>query len=200
MMNCLKRSLVLVTLALSIVASASSGFAAEPLELVRSVTERVVGVLRDPGLKGPDKKSQRIERIKAIVNPVFDYDEMARRTLGAHWRRRNAAEQQEFVKLFRGFLEKIYADKMDLFEDQRFTFGRETIDQEFAEVDSTVIGAKGEASPILYRLKRTDGGWKIYDAVVENISIVNNYRAQFDRVIGKSSYDELKKMLRDKGA
>jgi phospholipid transport system substrate-binding protein len=77
-------------------------------------------------------------------------------------------------------------------------FGRETIDQEYAEVEAKIIGLKNEESRVLYRLKRSDGKWKVYDAVVENISIVNNYRSQFDRVISKSSCDELKKMLREK--
>ena len=76
--------------------------------------------------------------------------------------------------------------------------GRETVDQEYAQVDSIMINPKGEENSVVYRLKRTDGKWKVYDAVVENISIVNNYRSQFDRVISKSSYEELKKMLREK--
>ena len=109
-----------------------------------------------------------------------------------------AAEQQEFIKLFRAFLEKIYSDRVDLYGGERIVLGRETIDQEYAEVESKIIGAKGEESLVVYRLKRADGKWKIYDAVVENISIVNNYRSQFDRVISKSSYDELKKMLRER--
>ena len=102
------------------------------------------------------------------------------------------------LKLFRGFLEKIYSDKLDFFNSQRVIFGRETIEQDYAQVESTVIDTKGAESPVVYRLKRTDGKWKVYDAVIENISIINNYRSQFDRVISKSSFDELKKMLKEK--
>ena len=83
---------------------------------------------------------------------------------------------------------------------ERALFVRETIDGDYAEVESKVINAKGEESPVLYRLKRTDSKWNVYDAVIENISIVNNYRSQFDRVISRSSFDELKKMLREKSA
>jgi phospholipid transport system substrate-binding protein len=119
---------------------------------------------------------------------------------GAHWRRRSPAEQQEFAKLFRAFLERIYSNKVELYDGEKVVFGRETIDQDYAQVDSTVINAKGKEIAVVYRLKRTDGKWKVYDAVVENISIVNNYRSQFDRVISKSSYEELKKMLREKAA
>ena len=174
--------------------------AAEPLDLVKAATEGATAVLKDPKLKSPDKKKERIERLKEFITPLFDYEEMARRSLGAHWRRRTPAEQQEFAKLFRAFLERIYSNKVELYDGEKVVFGRETIDQDYAQVDSTVINAKGEEIAVVYRLKRTDGKWKVYDAVVENISIVNNYRSQFDRVISKSSYEELKKMLREKAA
>jgi len=160
--------------------------------------EKAIQVLKDPQLKSPDKKKERIERLKEIINPIFDYEEMARRTMGSHWRRLTPAEQREFYNLFRGFLEKVYSDKVDFYDSQRVTFGRETIDQNYAQVESTVIDAKGIESPVVYRLKRADGKWKVYDAIVENISITNNYRSQFDRVISKSSFDELKKMLKEK--
>jgi len=200
-MNGFAKGLVLAFgVALGVYAGAPAAGAGEPLDLVKSVSDRVLAILKDPKLKAADKKSERVERLKEIINPVFDYDEMARRALGAHWRRRTPAEQQDFVKLFRAFLEKIYAEKVDLYEGERVIFGREIIDQEYAEVESKVTNAKGEESPALYRLKRTDGKWKVYDAVIENISIVNNYRSQFDRVISKSSFDELMKMLREKGA
>ena len=170
----------------------------EPLNLVKTAVDGAIAVLKDPKLKPADHKKERIERLKEIVNPMFDYDEMARRSLGAHWRRRSSAEQVEFVELFRAFLERIYSDKIDFYDGQKVMFGRETIDQDYAQVDSTMMNAKGEESSVVYRLKRTDGKWKVYDAVVENISIVNNYRSQFDRVISKSSYEELKRMLREK--
>ena len=95
-------------------------------------------------------------------------------------------------------MEKIYSDRIGLYEGERVVFGRETVDQEYAEVEAKLISLKNEESRVLYRLKRGDGKWKVYDAVVENISIVNNYRSQFDRVISKSSFDELKQMLREK--
>jgi len=172
--------------------------AGEPLELVKSVVEGGIAVLKDPKLKSPEQKRERVERLKEIINPIFDYNEMARRSLGAHWRRRSPVEQEEFVRLFRGFLEKVYSDKIDFYDGQKVMFGRETIDQEYAQVESIMVNPKDEESSVVYRLRRTDGKWKVYDAVVENISIVNNYRSQFDRVISKSSYEELKKMLREK--
>jgi phospholipid transport system substrate-binding protein len=198
MNRCTKRKISILFIVILVLGSAGTAQSGEPLDLVKSAAEKATQVLKDPTLKAPDKKKERIERLKEVINPIFDYEEMARRTLGQYWRRRTPAEQEEFAKLFRAFLEKIYSDKVDLYEGEKITFGRETIDQDYAQVESTVINQKGEATSVVYRLKRTDGKWKVYDAIVENISIVNNYRSQFDRVISKSSYEELKKMLREK--
>lgn len=173
--------------------------AGEPLDLVKTAAEGAIAVLKDPKLKSSDHRRERVERLKEIINPIFDYNEMARRSLGQHWRRRSPAEQEEFVRLFRAFLESIYSDKIDFYDGQKVIFGKETIEQEYAQVESIMINSKGEENSVVYRLKRTDGKWKVYDAVVENISIVNNYRSQFDRVISKNSYEELKKMLKEKG-
>jgi phospholipid transport system substrate-binding protein len=172
--------------------------AGEPLDVVKSATDRALQVLKDPQLQSNNKKKERIERLKVIINPLFDYDETAKRALGSHWRRRTAAEQQEFAKLFRAFLEKVYSDRIDEYVGQKINFGREHIENDYAEIDATVVNPKGEESPIIFRLRRVDGKWLVYDAVVENISIVNNYRSQFDRVIKSSSYEELVKKIREK--
>lgn len=172
--------------------------AGEPLEMTRSAVEKVLAVLKDPKLKSPEKKQERIERLKETINPIFDYDEMARRALGAHWRRRTPAEQEEYLTLFRLFIERVYADRVDLYEGERIVVGRETINGDYAEVESKVINARGEESPVIFRLRRADAKWRVYDAMVENISVVQNYRSQFDRVISKSSYDELRKLLKEK--
>jgi phospholipid transport system substrate-binding protein len=174
------------------------GCAGEPLEMIKSSVEKVLAVLKDPKLKSSDKKQERVERLKEIINPIFDYDEMARRALGGHWRRRTPTEQGEYLTLFRLFIERVYADKVDLYEGERIVVGRETIDGDYGEVESKVINARGEESPVFFRLRRADGKWRVYDAVVENISVVQNYRSQFDRVISKSSYDELRKLLKEK--
>lgn len=176
----------------------SETWAGEPLELVKTAVDKVFQILGDPQLKTQEKKSERIERLKQAVNPIFDYDEMARRSLGQHWRKRTPAEQEEFTALFRAFLESVYSEKTDIYSGEKIVFGRETVDGDFAQVEASVINAKKEQTPVIFRLWRSGGKWKVYDAVVENISIVNNYRAQFERVISKSSYEDLKKMLKDK--
>jgi len=103
--------------------------AGEPLELLKTAADRVIAVLKDPRLKSAEQKKERVEQLKAIINPIFDYEEVARRTLAAHWRRRSPAEQEEFTKLFRAFLEKIYSDRIDHYEGERVGFARENVDQ-----------------------------------------------------------------------
>jgi len=173
-------------------------FAGEALQVVKVAGDRAIQILKDPQLQSKEKKKERVERLKEIVNPLFDFEEMARRTLGPHWRRRNPQEQQEFVKLFHDFLEKIYSDRVDLYSGEKIVYGRESFDNDYAQVDTILVNSKGEEISVVYRLRHSDGRWKVYDAVVENISVVNNYRAQFDRIISKSSFDELKRLLKEK--
>jgi phospholipid transport system substrate-binding protein len=180
---------------LSFVASAQAG---EPLEVVRAAVEKCIQILKDTRLQAKDKKTERIDRLREVLNPIFDYDEMSKRALGAHWRRRTPAEQEEFVILFRDFLERTYSDKIDLYGGERVLFGREMIDGDFAQVETTILSPKGEEIAVIYKLQRGNGQWKVYDAVVENISLVNNYRSQFDRVLSSASYEELVKRLREK--
>jgi len=186
---------LVLLLAFTLARSAKAG---EPLDVVKGAADRAVQVLKDPKLLPKDKRKERVDRLKEVLEPIFDFEEMAKRSLGPHWRRRTPAEQQEFVKIFQEFIEKVYSDKIDLYEGEKIVFGKETLDQDFAQVESNVINNKGESFSIVYRLRRADGKWKVYDAVVENISFINNYRSQFDRVINSSSYEELVKKLKEK--
>jgi phospholipid transport system substrate-binding protein len=179
-------------------ASLTRAHAGAPLDLVRTTVDRAIQILKDPELSSPDKKQEPVDRLREALVAIFDYEEMAKRALGPHWRQRTPAEQEEFVKLFRDFLEKVYSDKIDLYGGQKVRFGREVIDNEFAQVESTIIQPKGEEIAVVYKLRQVNGQWKVYDAIVDNISIVNNYRSQFDRVISSSSYEELVKRLRKK--
>jgi phospholipid transport system substrate-binding protein len=181
-------------------ASLTRAHAGAPLDLVRTTVDRAIQILKDPELSSPDKKQERVDRLREALAAIFDYEEMAKRALGPHWRQRTPAEQEEFVKLFRDFLEKVYSDKINLYSGEKVRFGREVIDNEFAQVESKIIQLKGEEIAVVYKLRQVNGQWKVYDAIVENISIVNNYRSQFDRVISTSSYEELVKRLRGIGA
>ena len=167
--------------------------AGAPSDQTRSTIEKVLAVLKDPAAK-----SNRLDRIRQVINPSFDFAEMAKRSLGTHWQRRTPAEQQEFVKLFTDLVETSYAGTIESYNGEKVAIGTEKLDKDFAEVNTKIVTKQGEEFSIDYKLHQVDGSWKIYDAVIENVSLINNYRSQFNRVIGKSSYEELVTMMKSK--
>src|SRR5262249_37715827 len=140
--------------------------AGPPLEVVCTSVDLVIQILKDPNLSTPDKSKERFNSVTVALDGVFDYQEMARRALGTHWRQRTLAEQEEFVKLFRAFLERIYSDKIGLYGGERVRFGREVLDNDFAQVETTIVRSKGEEIGVVYKLRQVNAQWKVYDAVM----------------------------------
>lgn len=175
-----------------------------PLEAVRSTTNRVVLVLKAPENRGPHLREKRIEQVSEIVRPLFDRREVARRTLGVYWRDRTEEQREEFIKIFTELIEKSYGETFDkqaekYLDQVEFLYDQETIDGNFAEVNTRIfVPSQNKHFSINYRLHQVDGQWLIYDVVVENISMVRNFRTQFYRIIGKSSYEELVRKLQAK--
>ena len=167
--------------------------AGAPSDQTRATIEKVLTILKEPAAK-----SERRERLRQAIYPSFDFAEMAKRSLGAHWQRRNPTEQQEFVKLFTDLVESSYVDAIESYNGEKVVVANEKQDKELAEVNTKIITNKGEEYAIDYKLHQTGGSWKIYDAVIENVSLVNNYRSQFNRIIAKSSYEDLMAKMRDK--
>jgi len=178
--------------------SVPSAFAGAPREQVQSAIEKVTAILNAPNLKSAAKKSERIERLRQVIFPKFDFAEMAKRSLGSNWQRRTPEEQQEFVKLFRELIENSYVENIDSYNGEKVNIVGEKQEKDFAQVNTKIVNNKGEEFAVDYRLLQSSGDWKIYDVVIENISIVNNYRSQFNRVIAKSSFEDLLQKLRDK--
>ena len=123
---------------------------------------------------------------------------MARRSLGPEWRRHTPKEQKEFVQLFTDLLERAYLQQIESYNDQKVRYLNEREDSSYAQVDTKIVDNKGQEISINYRLHNMNGDWKVYDVVVEDISLVNNYRAQFSRVLASSSYQELVHRMKDK--
>ncbi len=167
------------------------GHAQSPTAQIKETLDRTINILSDPNLRGDAKKSLRHQLAREVILPRFDFSEMAKRSLGSYWRRLTVEQQQEFVSVFSQFLEKLYLTKIDDFNGERFIFTKESVDQGYAQVDSKVQTPTGKEFSINYKLRLVASEWKIYDVVAENISIVNNYRAQFSRIIDRSSYDQL---------
>ena len=169
-----------------------------PTDQVRGTVNEITTILKNPALKTDAKKKDRRDLLRKAIYARFDFTEMARRSLGAEWRNRSTKEQEEFTQLFTDLLERAYLEQIESYTNERFVYGKETIDNDFAEVQSKIVTAKGEEYAHNYRLRQAGKEWKIYDVVVENISLVNNYRSQFNRIISNQSYDELLRRLRDK--
>lgn len=167
-------------------------------EQVKTTVERVVEILKNPRLHGDAKKKDRREQLRQTIYPCFDFAEMAKRSLGNHWQR-YATRQAEFVPAFAGFVEDAYVSKLESYKNEKIRYARERVDKDFAEVDTKVLTERGDEIPIVYRLHSVGGQWKVSDVLIEHVSMVNNYRSQFQRIIATASFDELLKKLREKG-
>lgn len=169
-----------------------------PTDQIKSTVDKALVVLKDPRLKPASKTKERRDQLRQILFARFDFSEMAKRALGADWRRRTPKEQDEFVRLFTDLLERAYADTIESYRDERILYVGERLDGGYADVNSKVLTSRGDEFSLNYRAHFVGGEWRVYDVVVENISMVNNYRSQFNRVITNASYEELVRRLRDK--
>jgi phospholipid transport system substrate-binding protein len=173
-------------------------WAATAKETVETQVNKVLRALSEPGFKD-QVKDAKIAKIRSIVNEIFDYTELSKRTLGREWTKFNAPQQSEFVKLFSELLEKTYADRLLSYSDEKVVFEKESMLREGqAEVTSNVLTADGKKIPLDYRLLQKGGIWRVYDVIIEGISLVKNYRDQFRDILAKDSPEEVLKMLRDK--
>ena len=188
-----------VNLVVSILLLSAAAHAGLATDQIKATVDKALVVLRDPKLKPVAKTKERREQLKQILFARFDFTEMAKRSLGANWRRRTPQEQEEFVRLFTSVLERAYADIIESYSEGKIDYINERIDAEYADVNSKILTEKGQEYTINYKAHLVGSEWKVYDVVAENISLVNNYRSQFTRVISKDSYEELVRRLKDKG-
>jgi phospholipid transport system substrate-binding protein len=173
-------------------------YAGVPLDTIQTNVNKVLDVLRDPKLKGEAAKGIKKEKLEVIYEQMFDEVELSMRTLGGNWTKLNPAQQKEFVQLYRQILEKAYIDKILSYTDEKIAFSKENmLSNNQAEVQTKVITSSKEI-PIFYRVILKDGTWKVYDVVVENVSLVQNYRSQFNSILGKNTPDQLLEILRKK--
>jgi len=176
-------------------ASATAGV---PTEQIRSTVDRAILVLKDPRLKPAAKTKERRDQLKQILFGRFDFTEMAKRALGTNWRRRTPKEQEEFVQLFTELVEHAYADIIESYSEEKIIYVGERLDGRYADVASKVLAGNGTEYSLNYKAHLVNSEWRVYDVIAENISVVNNFRSQFNRVITKSSYEELVRRLREK--
>jgi phospholipid transport system substrate-binding protein len=165
---------------------------------VKKTVDEVVKIVTDKDLKNPKNEQQRRAALKQAIGRIFDYGEMAKRSMGVHWKELSPAQQKEFVGLFATLLENTYAGKIESYNNEKIMYGKESLDGDHAEVDSRVITAKRDEYELGYRLLKEGGKWMVYDVVIEGVSLVSNYRTQFNKIINEKGYNELLKKLRTK--
>ena len=193
------RSVIVACMALCLLGSLSPSIATAvtATEAVKSSIEQVVAVLEDKELKKAERVAERRQRLQKIFNDRFSYEEMSKRSLGAQWNHLNETQREQFVDLFRQLLARSYTGTIEGYSGERFQYLNEHNEGEYSEVRTKLLSRKGEI-PINYRLLRMSGDWQVYDIVVDGISMVSNYRAQFTKIIRSSSYEELVQKLQNK--
>jgi phospholipid transport system substrate-binding protein len=174
---------------------ASDAWAGPPTDQLRAYTDEVLKVLQNPALTLPERRGA----VKHLAEDVFEVSETAKRALGQHWLQRTPAEREEFVKLFANLLEQTYIARIDEFGGEKLRYVSEQIDGDRAIVRARITTKNGTEVPVESRLMLQENRWLIYDILVENLSLISNYRSQFDRVIRTTSYEELVKRLKSRG-
>lgn len=180
-----------------VVLAAASPGSESPTEAVRGTITRVIGILENPALKDPAKLLPRRHMLAEAIAGRFDYTEMSRRALAAYWTPLTTAERTEFVEVFKGFLIDRYAERIEGYRGEQVAYLSERIEGTYAEV-RTELRSEKTTIPIDYRLLMNEGQWHAYDIIVDGISLVKNYRSQFQKIIRESSYQELVKTLRER--
>ena len=190
--------LLIVLLAGSLVFLPAPVAAGAPTDQLQAAAARVVQILDDPALQGEDRAPERQAAVRAAVTDLLDFTEISRRALGRHWRPLSQAEREEFVGLFRALLDRTYLPQIKLYQGERVQFVGESVDGEFAAVQARVLTRRDQEASVLVRLHRPGERWLIYDVSVEGISLVANYRAQFDKIIQRASYQGLVTRIKQK--
>ncbi|MGE5216015.1 MAG: phospholipid-binding protein MlaC [Chloroflexota bacterium] len=191
-------SVVFFVTLVAVLVWAGNASAGVPTDQIRATVDRVLAILKDPKLNSADAKEARRVELRKAIFPRFDFEEMAKRSLGAEWRRRTPAEQKEFVRIFTELLKDSYVETIESYHGDKVLYRGESEDQGYATVNTAVVTKDGEEFSIDYRLNLEGKQWKVYDVVIENVSIVNNYRSQFSRILSRSSFADLLQKIRAK--
>jgi len=172
--------------------------AADPMEEIKQTTDKILSILANPALKAPSKTAEKEKLIRKAVDERFDWEEMARRSLATHWVKRTAQEKEEFVRLFADLLERTYMKKVEDYSGEKVLYEGEAKDGDYATVKVKIVTKQNKDIPVEYRLRKEGNDWFVYDVSITGVSLVNNYRTQFNSIILQSSYENLIKKLREK--
>ena len=182
-----------VLVALLVARDATAG---APTEQLKTQVDKVLKLLEDGALKAPDKVKERRTAVRKVADEIFDFGETAKRSLGRHWAARTPQERDEFVKLFGDLLERSYISKIELYGGEKIQYVGDKIEGETAVVQSKLLTKTGSEVPIEYRMLKKGERWLVYDVVIEGVSLVANYRTQFNKIIQTSSFEDLVKKMK----
>ena len=195
-MTWLVRVLVLAALLPAVLAGPQRVWAGAPSDQLRTQIDKAVKILEDPELK--KKPAERRAAVRQVANDIFDFSETAKRSLARHWAPRTQAERDEFVALFSDLLERSYIGKIELYNGEKIQFVGESVEGEGAVVRTKLLTKQGTEIPIDYRMLHRGERWLVYDVVIEGVSLISNYRTQFNKIITTSSFQDLMKKMRTK--
>jgi phospholipid transport system substrate-binding protein len=201
MMSWWRRQVLLIPLILlgGLVAPPTEPLAAgPPTEQLRARIEEVVKVLEDGQPKSEARARERRAVVRRIAEEIFDFSETAKRSLGRHWQARTPAEREEFVRLFADLLERAYLSKIELYNGENIVYLGDSVEGDVATVRTKILTKQGVEVPVDYRMLRKDDRWLVYDVIIEGVSLVANYRTQFNKIIQTSSYQDLVKKMKAK--
>jgi phospholipid transport system substrate-binding protein len=188
------QTVIVILVALVFAAAPAAAASPSPTKQLQERSDRVIAVLDDPTLKAPERAQERRDAVRRIAVEMFDAEEASKRALGLHWRTLTPEQRRQFTGLFVNLLERSYSSKVDAYGGQKLRYVSEAIDGDLAVVKALVTITRGDV-PVEARLVRRGERWLVYDVVVENVSLIANYRSQFDRIIRTSSYQELVRRL-----
>ncbi|MBI4594637.1 MAG: ABC transporter substrate-binding protein, partial [Candidatus Rokubacteria bacterium] len=194
-MNPGRRLFVAAAMLLTVPPALAAGVAPTPTEQVRDSIQRVVRVLEDPELRSEARTAERRAAIRKVANELFDFAEITKRSLGHHWQARTAAERDELVRLFGDLLERTYVSRIELYSGEKIVYVGETVDTDQAVVRTRIVTKQGTEIPVDYRLRARGRSWQAYDVAIEGVSLVANYRGQFNKILQSGNYPELVKRL-----
>lgn len=171
-----------------------------PLDTVKETINRLLDVLRDPALQGESAAETKKEKIRSLANELFDYTDLSERTLSRYWEQFKPEQRKEFIELYKGLLEKVYMNKILQYSEEKVVFGRERkLTEDRVEVESKIVSGSKE-TPVNFRMVLKNGQWRVYDIVIEGISLITNYRSQFNSILKSKSPEDLLADLRKKAA
>ena len=169
-----------------------------PTDKIKDTTDKILAIVADAGLKGPEKEEQRRGLIRSVLDERFDWEEMAHRSLGQHWAKMSADELKEFIGLYRKLLERSYLNKVESYSGEKVVYLGDKVDGAYSAVKVKILTTKDQKIDVEYRMKNKDQDWLVYDIFIQGVSLVNNYRAQFNSILTQSTYQQLIQRLRDK--